>query len=278
MAQSSTRPMEMDELLPPVQIAAPKPPTEWNGNAGALLKFTIITAMPLQSPISTFWHHALKTQTHQNWEHIVLEYGGTDSKAMWHAGYSRSHCAKPIVPLYSKTEALNKGLSLGTGDIIAFLPLSCVYKHKDVLSKVAQRMVNPEVDLVYGDVECVTRGKSTRVLKAGAAGASSRQLLGNGMLPFEECVFVRSDWWQFFGGLDTSFQHAAGTARLLDLLTQPGLRIDYLDEVLVRSVRKSDASNSNLVRMREDVIAFSKRKLLGTYLTHRSLQQRHLSD
>lgn len=245
---------------------------------GNMLKFTVITAIPPQCSIPTFWHHALKTQTYSNWEHIALEFGGIHSKATWNSGSHRTHVSKPTDPIYSRTEAINKGLSLASGDIIAFLPLNCTYKHEGVLSKVAECMLNPEVDLVYGNLECVSKTSAARVLKPGIEGISCQEMLQNGLLPFEECVFVRRDWWQFFGGLETSYQHSAGMARLLDLLSQPGLQARYLDETLIRSHRKADSNNANLARLLEDVTIFSKRKLLATYLTHRSLHQRPACD
>lgn len=243
-----------------------------------LLKFTIITAIPLHASIPTFWHHPLKNQRYRNWEHIVLEYGGTRSKAMWHSGLSPTHVSKPIDPLYSKTEALNKGLGLATGDVITFFPLNSSYRHADVLSKVAERMENHEVDLVYGDMECISKGNAKRLLKAGLPGLSGQEMLKGGMLPFDECFFVRRDWWQFFGGLDTNYQHSAGTARMLDFFTQPGLQVAYLDEALIRIAQPSNNNGSNLSRMLEEVTAFSKRKLLATYLTSRGLQQRSSWD
>lgn len=274
MVQDSTGPTEMEELLPPVQKASPAPMDEWYANASDLLKFTVITAMPMRSTVTTLWHHALRSQLHKNWEHIVLEYGGTESKAVWHAGNSSTKSGNAIVPMYSKTEALNKALSLGSGDIIAFLPLNCVYKDKHVLSRVAQRMIDPEIDLVYGDVECVIGGNSVKTFKAGKAGIAPQLLLKNGMLPSDECVFVRSDWWQFVGGLDSRLQHVAETARILDFLAQPGLQVDYIEEVLVTSTRNIDSSSNHFSRVREEVSEFSKRKLLGAYLMHKSRQQK----
>lgn len=244
-------------------------------NPAKLLKFSLITAIPPHSPIPTFLQYSLKSQRHSNWEHIVLEYGGTSSKAMWHAGFFPTQVGKPVEPLYSKTEAINKGLSLAVGDIIAFLPRNSVYTNSDVLMKVAERMSDPEVDMVYGNLECVSRGNVRRRIKAGVPGVSSTNMLMNGLLPYEGCVFIRRDWWQFFGGLETSYQHSAGVARLLDLLAQPGFHAEYLDEVLIRSTRKTDTNTTSLSRLLEEVTVFSKRKLLGVYLTHRSLQQRN---
>jgi len=243
-----------------------------------LLKFTIITAIPLHSPIPTFWQNSLKSQNYRNWEHIVLEFGGTSSTAFWNSGYHPTQVGKAIAPLYSKTEALNKGLSLAKGDIIAFLPLQCTYKHERVLTKVAELMLDPEIDLVYGNLEYHSRGKVRRVIKPGLPGRSCLEMLKNGHLPLEECVFVRREWWQFFGGLETSYHHSAGMARLLDIVTQPGLQTAYIDEVMIRSHRKTDASNTSLSRLLEEVTVFSKRNLLGVYLTNRSLHQRTPSD
>lgn len=247
-------------------------------DTSGLLKFSIVTAIPRQSPMPTFWQHSLKAQRHTNWEHIVLEYGGTSSKAMWHAGHCPDQVLKPVEPLYSRTEALNKGLALASGDIIAFLPLNSVYKHEDVFLRVAERMQDPEVDLVYGNLECVSSGGARRMIKAGAPGICGKEMLRTGLLPHEECVFIRRDWWQFFGGFETTYQHCAGVARLLDLLTQPGLEVDYMDEVLVQSARRSEAGSSSLSRLLEEVNAFSRRNLLGVYLTYRSWRQRTVCE
>lgn len=240
-----------------------------------LLKFSIITAVPLQTRLKSVWKHSLQMQKHRNWEHTVLEYGGPQSRATWSSGLYSETTVKPTAPLYSRTEALNKGLELASGDVISFLHPHCTFRHNEVLEQVAQIMEDPELDLVYGNVECFGRTGGLKLMKAGnTASLIPGDAVKTGQLPHEECLFVRRDWWDYLGGLETSYQHSAGTARILDLFAQPGLHVGYIDNAMMSCQRARESNAFNVQRWLDEIRVFSKRKLLFQYITTKGLRQR----
>ena len=55
-------------------------------------------------------------------------------------------------------DALNKGISKASGDIIGILHADDVFKNNEVISKVLNSFIS-DVDIVYGDIEYVSKDK-----------------------------------------------------------------------------------------------------------------------
>ena len=53
-------------------------------------------------------------------------------------------------------DAINKGISRATGDIVGLMHSDDVFANQEVLSKVAALFNDPSLDSVYGDLEYVS--------------------------------------------------------------------------------------------------------------------------
>lgn len=100
-------------------------------------------------------------------------------------------------------EAINKGLSRATGEIIAWLNSDDYYLSNAISSAVKMFQQNPDVVLVYGDMLAVDEnGQTFNVLKY-------RQLSLEDLLCFQiigqPAVFFRREAYERTGGLDTTF-------------------------------------------------------------------------
>lgn len=241
----------------------------------SLIKFTTIAAVSTGSAQADKWLASIKGQQHKNWEAILVEYGqGAGRVLCW-----SSHSAKPIHKAIklpsSKNDALNIGLSMACGDVICLLPCHCEYKDALVFAKVAQCMEEPELDLVCGDIEFKKPSGELVVSSPTTMDGRFNDRSGQFLLPHEECLFVRQDWWRFFGGLETSYPRSALLARALDMVSQPGMQTRYLNEVLVASneIEPSIAALSPS-QLLEEIRIFSRRGLLLSYLKGKSVRIR----
>lgn len=95
-------------------------------------------------------------QSYQPIEQIVVDGGSTDGTLEFLNGYRASHPFRCISePDNGMYEAINKGISMARGDVLAYLNSDDIYFPWSV--DVAVRALSPGVDLVYGDLGVVRR-------------------------------------------------------------------------------------------------------------------------
>ena len=86
-------------------------------------------------------------------------------------------------------DALNKGISMATGDVIGILHADDIFKNNQVVSNVLD-LFNEGVDIVYGDIEYVSRVNDSHVIRYWRAGYYSEKVLsGDGCLPILHFLF-----------------------------------------------------------------------------------------
>lgn len=250
------------------------PPTVSSQSMRPSIKFTTIAAVSSAQELSADWLASIRSQRHQHWEAILVEYEqGAGRVLRWSSANPRG-LTKEIKLPSSKYDALNLGLSMATGDVISFLPCDCTYADDRVFERVAQCMEDAEVDWVCADIE--SQAPNGRTMIKSPAAIHGDSLISNGirLLPNEDCLFVRQDWWRFFGGFETSYRRSAGLARTLDLVCQPGIQMKYINEVLVKSKPAVPRARSMAIsRMIEELRIYSSRGMLLTYLSRQYLKR-----
>jgi glycosyltransferase involved in cell wall biosynthesis len=102
-----------------------------------------------------------------------------------------------------QAEAINKGLSRATGDVVAWLNSDDYYLPDTVSTAVKVFDDNPDVVLIYGDMLAVDEnGQTTNIMKYGQLSLADLlcfQIIG------QPSVFFRRDALQKAGLLDTTF-------------------------------------------------------------------------
>ena len=91
-------------------------------------------------------------QTYENIEYIVIDggsYDGTLSVINRYASKIDKIISEPDKGIY---DAMNKGITLATGDWINFMNAGDCYVDADVLKLVSNNVVNNNCDIIYGDI------------------------------------------------------------------------------------------------------------------------------
>ncbi|WP_196795110.1 glycosyltransferase family 2 protein [Mariprofundus ferrooxydans] len=146
-------------------------------------------------------------------------------------------------------DALNKGVSRASGDVVGFLHADDVYASTQVLARIAAAFADPSVDAVYGDLTYIGRN-SEKVIRYWQAGDFSERQLMHGWMPPHPTFYVRREVYERFGTFDTSFRIAADYDCMLRFLGQAKIKCAYIPDVLVK-MRVGGASNrslSNIIR------------------------------
>lgn len=230
-----------------------------------MVKLTIIAFSLMGQNSTDSWLRSIKSQRYRFWEAILIESRGDAGRiSTWHGGGRKPH-VKEVKPPSSRNDALNMGLAMASGDVICLLPINFAFKTAEVFGRVADIMEDPEVDLICGDIE-VNKSNGKTGLKTPRA-TPDKQRRTNEMLPQSGCLFVRADWWHYFGGLETCYRRSAEFARMMDLISQPGIEIRYASEVRVTQIQEeSNRDPYLLLKTLEEIRVASSKGLLWSYV------------
>lgn len=220
---------------------------------------------------------SVQSQTYREIEHVIVDGASTDGTKKLIESYAKQH---PNVRWVSEKDkgiynALNKGISLATGDIIGFLHSDDVLFSCHSIEQIASAFSDPSIDVVYGDLQYCRDGKIVRRWKSNAFHPHS---LKYGWMPPHPTMYVRKEVYQQVGEYDEWFHISADYDMMLRIF-QRGYHSQYIPEVLVR-METGGASNKNtkarLSKTQEDYIVLKKNHVGIGYLTVACKQLRKL--
>ena len=142
-------------------------------------------------------------------------------------------------------DALNKGIARASGDIIGFLHADDLYAHPHVLTHIATAFVaDSSICAVYGDLQYVRKEDANKVVRHWKTSPYSAKQLAWGWMPPHPTLYVKRDWYERIGGLDSSYSISADYFSILQMFSDPEFKAVYLSEVLVK-MRSGGASNGS---------------------------------
>ena len=142
-------------------------------------------------------------QDYPNLEYIIVDGGSRDASveiirkyqdrlAWWVSEKDKGHA-----------DALNKGFSHATGEILAWLNSDDIYFPNAVSEAVSILTSRPDVGMVYGDADLIDDA-GTPAGQFGAKQTSYRQMLRGSVHIPQATTFFRADVWRQVGPLDLS--------------------------------------------------------------------------
>ena len=131
-------------------------------------------------------------------------------------------------------DALNKGITLSSGNIIGIMHSDDFYSDNNVLTEVGKLFENPEIDLVYGDISFFSVGDPEKVLRIYKSGEFSVERLSKGFMPAHTAMFFRKSLYEEMGMYKTDYKIAADYEFLCRVVTSKNLRSVYLPKVMVK--------------------------------------------
>jgi len=167
-------------------------------------------------------------------------------------------------------DALNKGIALAGGEVIALLHSDDFYTSSGVLLAVEKAFLSPGTDAVYGDLQYVGRLDPDKVFRNWIAGPYREGLFLQGWMPPHPAFFVRRRCYQQYGVFNTTFRTSADYELMLRFIHKHKIGLKYIPQVLVkmRVGGKSNVSFANRLRAnREDRRAWKINGLRPDFFT-----------
>jgi glycosyltransferase involved in cell wall biosynthesis len=130
-------------------------------------------------------------------------------------------------------DAMNKGLSLVTGDVICFLNSDDLYADKGVLTRVAKQFEGGDRSAVFGDVAYFRQEAEELDVRRFNSGTFHPSRLDRGFMPAHPALFLKRSVFEKIGPFRTDYRIAGDFEWIVRAFGTP-IRYQYLPEVLVR--------------------------------------------
>jgi len=209
-------------------------------------------------------------QDYPDIEYIVIDGKSTDKTLSILQKY-QSKIAKLIS---EKDEgiyfAINKAISIVSGDVIGILNSDDFYADEKVISRVVQQLSVGHTDSVYGDLQYVSRNNVKKVVRHWRSKPYDPGLFLKGWMPPHPTFFVKRKVYEKFGSFNTSFTISSDYELMLRFLYKNKISSVYIPEVLVK-MRTGGISNATVASRvkanREDRMAWEVNGLSPGKLT-----------
>jgi len=200
---------------------------------------------------------SVAAQTHPEIEHIVVDGASTDDTAeviARHGSHVTRFISEPDRGIY---DAMNKGLSLCTGDVVGFLNADDLYSHREVLASVAATFYGTTgLQTCFGDLTYVDVLDTRKVVRYWRSGTYRQGIFQKGWVPPHPTFFAKRSTYLEHGGFNLSYSLAADFELMLRFLEARHLSTAYIPQVLVR-MRMGGATNrsiSNVIQQNREII------------------------
>ena len=232
------------------------------------MKVSIITSVYNNEKTIEDAVKSVLSQTYPNIEYIVVDGASKDNTVSVIKKYEdkiSTFVSESDKGIY---DGLNKGVSLATGDVIAFLHSDDIYADENIISEVVEHFKKTNTDSIYGDLVYVDKEDTSKIFRYWQSGEYSFKKLCNGWMPPHPTFFVKKEFYDKYGKFDLDFGIAADYDFMLRMLGKYKISTSYLPKVLYK-MRVGGASNRSLKNIiqksREDIKALKNNNIGGLH-------------
>lgn len=212
------------------------------------MKISIITVAKNAASTIEDTLSSVAGQNHAPVEHIIIDGASTDATldiVRRHSDHLSWIVSEPDQGLY---HAMNKGISLATGDVIGTLNADDTYANGDVLTRVAGVFADPNVEACFADLVYVHRHDPERVVRYWKSRPFVSGSFARGWIPAHPTFFVRSDVYDRYGDFDLRYRLQSDFELTMRFLQVHGINSVYIPEILVR-MRMGGTTNNSLINI-----------------------------
>jgi len=230
------------------------------------MKISIITSVYNNKETIKDAIESVLNQTYKNIEYIIVDGASSDGTIEIVESYGdkiSTFVSESDEGIY---DGLNKGVSLSTGDVVAFLHSDDIYASDNIVQKIADEFIQDSLlDGVYGDLVYTPKDDTSKVLRYWKSKDFDMSLLSQGWMSAHPTFFVRREVYEKYGGFDLGFKIAGDYDFMLRVLSA-GIKVKYIPEVLykMRVGGESNKSIKNIIqKSKEDLQALKNNNIGG---------------
>jgi glycosyltransferase involved in cell wall biosynthesis len=230
---------------------------------------TIVTATYNSEKTIRDTLNSVASQDYPRIEHVIIDGASKDNTLSVVREYQ--HVSRIISEkdqgIY---DAMNRGITFSSGDIIGILNSDDFYVSTDVISKVVEKMISEKTDTLYADLVYVHPEQTQKVIRTWIAGKFQLNKFLFGWMPPHPTFFVHRRVYEKLGAFNINLRSAADYELMLRFLYKGNMTVSYLPQVIVkmRAGGMSNASLANRIKAnREDREAWRVNQLQPHFYT-----------
>jgi glycosyltransferase involved in cell wall biosynthesis len=237
-----------------------------------LLKISVVTVVLNRVDTIGQTLASVQSQGYKNIEHIIVDGDSNDGTL----NVINSFLSLNVLLISEKDKgiyyALNKGFLNSSGDVFGVLHADDFFSSVEVLQKVIDAFEDPEVDVVYGDLDYVSSTNPNKVIRRWKAGDFNESNLKFGWMPPHPALFIRKSVIDNIGVFDTKYRISSDYDFIRRCFAIHNIKPVYLPITLVK-MRLGGVSNKSisniLKKSKEDfqIIQKANKSLMKSLIT-----------
>lgn len=226
-------------------------------------KISIITVTLNSSETLLECLSSVSEQTYENIEHIIVD-GNSIDNTLELIKSTNNRVSKVISePDNGIYHAMNKGISVSTGDIVGFLNSDDKFYNKYSIELIVNSFINKKnIDCVYGNLIYVNQ--QNKITRNWVSCEYEVGLFEKSWTPAHPTFYCKKKVYDTIGLYDSNYSIAADVEFMLRALRVNKLNFSFIDKNLV-TMRSGGVSNNGLkstyIIVKEMIFAFSQNNL-----------------
>ena len=231
------------------------------------MKISIITAVYNNSEYIESCINSVISQKYSDIEYIIIDGGSTDGTTDIIHRYINNitkYVSEKDNGIY---DALNKGLSLATGDLIGILHSDDQFYDEYVLSDIVKKYEDNKFDLVFAKGCYVDKETASKVKRVYSSSQFKRYKLYFGWIPLHTTMFLKKSVSDIVGLYDIKYQISSDYDYSLRLFQRLDLKHEYFNRwvVKMRLGGKSTTIKLQKTKSSEDLEIIKNHNLLSYF-------------
>lgn len=174
------------------------------------------------------------SQSYKNIEYIIIDGGSTDGTLDIINRYKKNIAKVVSEPDNGVYDAMNKGIKLSTGDIIATLNSDDMYANQTIVGQMVEFIQNNGLDAAYGDLVYIDHNSANHVTRFWKAGEYKKGSFCYGWILPHPTFFCQKNIFERFGYFNDKLQIAADFELMLRFIEKHRIKVGYLPKVIVK--------------------------------------------
>lgn len=183
------------------------------------------------------------SQSYKQVEYIIIDGASTDNTVKIIKEFSNSidvFVSESDAGIY---DAINKGISKSSGDVVGLLHADDVFDNRSVIDNV-MRLFDENVDMIYGDINYVDRNDIYRVIRRWKSDSYKKGKFKWGWMPPHTGFFMKKSCYLKHGLYNLSLGSSADYELMLRMFELYNLKSKYIP-LNITNMRVGGVSNSS---------------------------------
>jgi glycosyltransferase len=203
-------------------------------------------------------------QTYSNIEYIIIDGLSQDKTIDIINEYKEKICLFISEKDEGLYYAMNKGISLATGDVIGFINSDDFYASNHVISTIMDKFNNTNIDLLYSDLIFVNRDNPSIHIRHWKSSIYKKYSINLGWMPAHPTFYSKKELFNKYGLFNTRFKIAADYDLMIRFLKNTmTTKTVYIPETLIYMRADGKSNHSYLTHIKANIEAMISLKNNG---------------